>query len=147
MEKITWIILALLAGSFLPVQAGLNSKLAKAGGSPLHAAMISFSVGVLALVIYILLSSQSVSWKGLREAPPYAWIGGMLGAFYVSVIIFSFPRIGPGLAFSLVVAGQLLISLLMEHFQVLGAQPQPISIGRIAGMLLIVGGVVLMKKF
>lgn len=147
MEKIIWIILAIIAGAGLPIQAGLNSKLAKTGGSPLHAAMISFTVGVVALVIFILCTSQNVSWKSLKDAPIYSWLGGLLGAFYVSIIIYSFPRIGPGLAFSLIVAGQLLVSLLMEHFQVLVAQAQPISFVKIAGMFLIVGGVVMMKKF
>lgn len=147
MDKLIWIILALVAGSGLPIQAGLNSKLARTGGSPLHAAMISFTVGVIALLIFILLTNQHVSWKSLKEAPAYSWLGGLLGALYVSVIIYSFPRIGPALAFSLIIAGQLLVSLLMEHFQVLGAQPQPINFTRIAGMFLIVGGVVLMKKF
>jgi len=147
MDKILWIAMAFLAGAFLPLQAGLNNKLAKTGGSPVHASMISFAVGVVALVIYILLTSQNVSWKGIREAPAYAWAGGILGAFYVTVIVLAFPKIGPGLTFGLVVAGQLLISMLMEHFQVLGAQPQPVSIGRIVGMLLIIGGVLIMKRF
>ncbi|SFS44720.1 transporter family-2 protein [Sphingobacterium wenxiniae] len=147
MDKIIWIAMAFLAGAFLPLQAGLNSKLAKTGGSPVHASMISFAVGVVALIVYIFLTSQNVSWKGIREAPAYAWAGGVLGAFYVTVIVLAFPKIGPGLTFGLVVAGQLLISMLMEHFQVLGAQPQPVSIGRILGMLLIIGGVVVMKKF
>lgn len=147
MDKIIWIGMALIAGAFLPMQAGMNNKLAKTGGSPVHASMISFAVGVLALVIYILLTSQNVSWRGLKDAPSYAWLGGILGAFYVTVIVLAYPKIGPGLMFGLVVAGQMLISMLMEHFQLMGTQPQPISIGRVAGMLLIVGGVILMKKF
>lgn len=147
MDKLIWILLAVIAGSGLPIQAGLNSKLAKTGGSPLHAAMISFFVGVIALLLFVLFTSQNVSWKGLKEAPTYSWLGGFLGAFYVSVVIYSFPKIGPGLAFGLIISGQLLMSLLMEHFQVLGAQPQPISVGRIAGMLLIIGGLIVMKRF
>ncbi|MCR5863653.1 DMT family transporter [Flavobacterium sp. J372] len=96
MEKIIWIILAFLAGAFLPFQAGMNSKLAKTGGSPVHASMISFAIGVIALVMYIVLTSQNVSWKGLKDAPAYAWLGGVLGAFYVTVIVLAFPRIGSG---------------------------------------------------
>lgn len=147
MEKIIWIILAFVAGSFLPMQAGMNSRLAKTGGSPIYASMISFSVGVIALIIYILLSSQNISWKGLKDAPSYAWLGGILGAFYVTVIVFTFPKIGPGLTFGLVVAGQLLTSIIMEHFKIMGAQHQPISLGRIGGMFFIVIGVMIMKKF
>jgi transporter family-2 protein len=147
MDKMMWALLAVIAGAFLPLQAGMNGRLAKTGGSPVHASMISFAVGVLALVIYILLTAQAVSWKGLKAAPPYAWAGGALGAFYVTVIVLAFPKIGPGLTFGLVVAGQLLLSMLMEHFQIMGAQHQPVSLGRIAGMLLIVAGVTVMKRF
>ncbi|MEZ7500400.1 DMT family transporter [Flavobacterium sp. Arc3] len=147
MEKFIWIILAFFAGSFLPIQSGMNNKLAKTGGSPVHASMISFAIGLLVLVIYILLTSQNVSWKGIKDAPSYAWAGGILGAFYVTIIVLAFPKIGPGLTFGLVVTGQLLISMLMEHFQIMGAQQIPISIGRITGMLLIIVGVIIMKNF
>lgn len=125
----------------------MNNKLAKTGGSPVHASMISFAIGLLALVLYILLTSQNVSWRGIKDAPTYAWIGGILGAFYVTIIVLAFPKIGPGLTFGLVVTGQLLISMLMEHFYIMGAQQIPISIGRIVGMILIIGGVIIMKKF
>lgn len=147
MDKALWIIMAVAAGAGLPVQAALNSKLAKTGGSPLHAAMISFMVGVFTLLLFILFTSQNVSWKDLKDAPTYSWLGGLLGAFYVSVIIYSFPRIGPGVAFGLIIAGQLGISMLLEHYQILGAKHHAISFGRIAGLMLIILGVYLTKRF
>lgn len=139
--------MAVIAGAFLPMQGSMNSKLAKAGENPVYASMISFTIGVLALVTYILLTSQNVSWKGLKDAPSYSWLGGVLGAFYVTVIVFAFPKIGPGLTFGLVVAGQLITSMVMEHFQIMGTPHQPISLGRIVGVLLIIIGVVAVKKF
>lgn len=147
MDKAIWIIMAAAAGAGLPLQAALNSKLAKTGGSPLHAAMISFTVGVLALILFILFTSQNVSWKDLKDAPVYSWLGGLLGAFYVSVIIYSFPRIGPGLAFGLIIAGQLGVSMLLEHYQILGAKHHPVSYGRIGGLTLIILGVYITKRF
>lgn len=139
--------MVVIAGAFLPMQGSMNSKLAKAGENPVYASMISFTIGVLALVAYILLTSQNVSWKGLKDAPSYSWLGGVLGAFYVTVIVFAFPKIGPGLTFGLVVAGQLITSMVMEHFQIMGTPHQPISLGRIVGILLIIAGVVAVKKF
>jgi transporter family-2 protein len=147
MDKIFWIVMVVIAGAFLPMQGSMNSKLAKAGENPVYASMISFTIGVLALVAYILLTSQNVSWKGLKDAPSYSWLGGVLGAFYVTVIVFAFPKIGPGLTFGLVVAGQLITSMVMEHFQIMGTPHQPISLGRIVGVLLIIVGVVAVKKF
>jgi len=97
MDKIFWIVMVVIAGAFLPMQGSMNSKLAKAGENPVYASMISFTIGVLALVAYILLTSQNVSWKGLKDAPSYSWLGGVLGAFYVTVIVFAFPKIGQDL--------------------------------------------------
>ncbi len=146
MEKLTWIIMAFVAGAFLPLQAGMNNKLAKAGGSAIHASAISFAVGMLGLAVYILISSQHISWRTLKDAPPYAWVGGLVGAFYVTVIVLAFPKIGPGLTFGLVVAGQLLLSALMEHSELLEAQSHVLSVGRVLGFLLIMAGVIIMKK-
>ncbi len=146
MNKAIWILLAFVAGAFLPIQAGLNAKLGKAGQSALHASLASFVVGMLALVIYILATRQTVSWEGLKAAPSYAWLGGLLGAFYVTVIVLAFPKLGPGLTFGLVVTGQMLFSALLEHYNILVAQPSPISWTKVLGMALIIAGVVIMRK-
>ena len=79
--------MVLIAGAFLPIQAGLNSRLGKAGESPLHASTISFVVGAVALILYLVVTKQTVSWSGIKAAPTYLWIGGILGAFDVTVII------------------------------------------------------------
>ncbi len=139
--------MAFTAGTFLPIQAGLNAKLGKAAGSPVHASMISFIVGSLALVLYILFTKQTVSWAGIKSAPAQAWVGGLLGAFYVTVIILAFPRLGPGLTFGLVVAGQMIISAFLEHFNILVSQPNPINIFRILGVILIITGVIIIRNF
>lgn len=139
--------MAFISGAFLPIQAGLNTKLGKAGESPVHASTISFVVGTVTLLLYILFTQQSVSWEGIKSAPGYVWIGGVLGAFYVTVIILAYPQLGPGLTFGLVVAGQLIISALLEHFNVLVAQQQSISPMRVLGIVLVVVGVVIVRKF
>ena len=120
MENIIWIVLALVAGTFLPLQGALNTKLGSAAQSPVHASMISFIIGAVSVALYVFLTRQSVSLAGLRTAPAYAWLGGILGAFYVTVIILAFPKLGPGLTFALVVAGQMIISMVLEHFDILG---------------------------
>lgn len=147
MNKIIWIALAFLSGAFLPIQAGLNAKLGKAAESPVYASILSFLIGTLGLITYILLTKQSVSWAGVREAPAHVWLGGLLGAFYVTVIILAFPKLGPGLTFGLVVAGQMIISILLEHFNILVAQQNSISLMKLLGVLLVVAGVIIIRKF
>lgn len=147
MNKLIWVFAAFLAGAFLPIQAGLNAKLGKAGSSPIHASMISFFIGAIAVASYIIITKQTVSWAGIKTAPAYAWLGGLLGAFYVTVVILAFPKLGPALTFGLVVAGQMLISALFEHFNILVAQQHPITIWRLLGFLLVIVGVIIIRKF
>jgi len=146
MNKIFWVLLAFMAGAVLPIQAGLNAKLGKAGSSAIHASMISFAIGLLGLILYILITQQNVSIAGLKATPIHVWLGGVFGAFYVSVVILAFPHLGPGLTFGLIIAGQLIISLLLEHFNILVAQASSLNIYKIAGAALIILGVVIIKK-
>lgn len=142
-----WILMALLSGAFLPIQAGLNTKVGKTLDSPLYAALVSFLVGTIGLIVYILITRQSVSLANIKEAPSYIWLGGLLGAFYITVIVLVFPKLGPGLTFGLIVAGQMVISIVLEHFNVLVTQPSPVNIMKIVGMILVVAGVIIIRKY
>lgn len=145
--KELWIFIALISGAFLPIQAGLNAKMGKAVESPVHASLISFAIGLVALLVYNFTTRNQPSWAGLKAAPWYAWTPGILGAFYVTAIIMAFPRIGAALTFGLVVAGQMLIAVLLDHFNILVAQQHSINVWRILGVLMIIGGVILIRKF
>jgi bacterial/archaeal transporter family-2 protein len=147
MEKIIWIVVAFLAGAFIPMQGGVNALLGKEVKSPMHASLFSFTIGTILLLLYVVLTKQTVSWEGVKNAPWYAWLGGFLGAYCLTAILFAFPKLGPGLTFGLLVAGQMIISVALEHFNILVAQPHPISLLRIIGIGLIVGGVTLIRVF
>lgn len=147
MEKIIWILIVLLAGIFLPLQAGLNTKLGKAIDNPLYASMFSFIVGAVALAIYVFLTKQTADLKGISQVPYYVWVAGILGAFYVTVIIIAFPILGPGLTFGLVVAGQMTASVFFEHKNILVAEQSPVSVMKIFGVVLIIAGVIIIRKF
>ena len=146
MNKFYWILLTFAIGALLPIQAGINSRLSRAAANPLYASLISFFVGIVALSVYIALSRQSFSWAGIKEAPAYVWLGGILGAVYVTIVLLSFQHLGPGLTFGLIVAGQMMLSAVLEHFNILVFQQQSINIYKIGGMLLIIAGVMLIKK-
>jgi transporter family-2 protein len=147
MNKILWPLLAFLSGAFLPIQAGLNARLGKGIENPVYASLVSFVVGSIALIAYITFTGQPVNLSNIRSVPAYAWLGGLLGAFYVTVIVFAFPRIGPGLTFGLVIAGQMLISIFLEHFNILVAAQHSINPWRIFGVVLIIAGVIIIRKF
>jgi bacterial/archaeal transporter family-2 protein len=143
-----YLLLAFAAGVMLPFQAGVNAELAQWVNSPFRAAFVSFLVGTLVLlVVSALVFKPLPSWTRLGDAPWWVWIGGALGAFYVAGSIVSAPKLGAATLIALVVAGQALASLAVDHFGWVGFDENPISLGRIGGMVLIAAGVVLVRIF
>lgn len=139
--------MALAGGALLPLQAGLNSKLGKSIGNPLQAVAISFVVGMLVLLLYLLATRQVMPVENLRAAPAYSWFGGALGAFFVTSMTLAYPRIGPALTFGLVIAGQTIMAVLLEHFKIMVAEQHSINWGRLLGVVLLIAGVFIIRRF
>ena len=140
--------MALISGAILPIQATINFRLSKNVGGPIIAAFISFAVGTIGLLLYLIISKQ-FNFRELiaQPSPWWIWIGGLLGTFYVAAIVMLVPRLGVALAFSLVVAGQTITAIIFDHFGWLGVAVREISLGKIIGALLLIAGVVLIRKF
>ena len=132
----------------MPTQAATNNRMASVVESPILAALLSFLVGTIALFAYALLTGESISNLALaKNAPPIAWIGGLLGAFFVAAAVTLVPRLGVAMTFSLIIAGQMVATLIIDHFGLLGVPVKEISFTRIAGILLIMCGVILIRRF
>ena len=143
-----YILIALLAGAMMPTQAATNNRMASVVESPILAGLLSFLVGTIALFAYALLTGEPISNLALaKNAPPIAWIGGLLGAFFVAAAVTLVPRLGVAMTFSLIIAGQMVATLIIDHFGLLGVPVKEISFTRIAGILLITGGVILIRRF
>ena len=144
-----YLLLALVAGAMMPTQAATNNKMAVfLNDSPILAAFISFFVGTIALFIYAIASGSSLGNLALaKNATPVAWVGGLLGAFFVTATVTLVPRLGVAMTFSLIIAGQMIVTLVIDHFGLLGVPLKEINFARIGGILLITVGVVLIRKF
>lgn len=145
--KAFYILLSVLAGSVLPIQAGINGKLGHSVGSPLYASLISFVVGSIGLLFYGLVSEGPLKLDTLKQAKLSELTGGLLGAFYVLVVILMLPKLGAALTFSLVVAGQMVVALLLDHTGFLVQVQHAVNLWRIIGLLFIIAGVILIRKF
>ncbi|HVM23544.1 MAG TPA: DMT family transporter [Sphingomicrobium sp.] len=140
------ILLVFVAGGVVALQAPTNAMLAKAGGSPILAALISFTVGTVALLLAWLLTPNRPGAAAFSGLPWYAWVGGLYGAVFVAVAAFAAPRVGLASLITIGIAGQIAMALLLDHFGALGLPRDPISLGRVAGALLVVAGVVLVRS-
>lgn len=141
-------LLALIAGAMMPTQAATNNKMSLVTESPILAAFLSFAVGTVALFVCVIASGTSMTnVAAIKEAPAIAWIGGLLGAFFVTAAVILVPRIGVAMTFSAMIAGQMVLTLIIDHFGFLGVETRPVSWSRVAGILLITGGVILIRRF
>jgi transporter family-2 protein len=140
------LVLAIIAGVLIAVQAPTNALLGKASGSPIVAAFISFVVGAIALGAVVGATSGKLFAPGLRQVPWYAWIGGFYGAFFVAVAAFAAPRVGVGVLLTAAVAGQLAAALVLDHYGLLGLARHPVTLTRAAGFLLVLVGAVLVRR-
>lgn len=143
-----WLLLAavLLAGTLMPAQAGINSLLARELSSTLAAATLSFLVGGTALALLLILQPGDFRPAGLLQLNWWLWTGGLIGAFFVFTAAWAAPRTGALLFTSLVLAGQLLGALLLDHQGWLGFRENPVNPAKIGGIVLIVLGVWLIRR-
>jgi len=139
-------LIVVLAGGATALQAPTNAKLATAVASPVNAAFISFAVGTTVLGIVAALMHTRPDFAATRALPWYAWLGGVYGACFVVAAAWGVPRLGVAMTITLMVGGQLLLSLALDHFGALGVPRQPLNIGRIAGVGLVLAGVLLVRR-
>ena len=144
---LAFLLLAVVAGSALPFQAGINARLATFVGGPIRASAISFAVGTLVLVVVALVVTRDVVSTGrVGSVPWWGWFGGAVGAGYVASTVAAAPRLGALNLFAAVIFGQLLCSVVLDHFGVLYKE-HSLSAGRLAGVVLLAAGVVLVRFF
>jgi transporter family-2 protein len=140
------VLLVFVAGGMVAIQAPTNAMLAKAGGSPVLAALISFAVGTLALMLAWLASGNRPATAAFAGLPWYAWIGGLYGAVFVAVAAYAAPRIGLASLITIGIAGQIAMALWLDHLGALGLPREPINPGRLLGAALVLAGVVLVRR-
>jgi len=144
---IALILVAILIGLLLPVQAGVNAQLRLTLGHPLTTAFVSFAVGTLGLGLLLLMARvPGVAVRSLAQAPAWHWIGGLLGAVYIAAAVVLAPRLGAATMIASIVTGQMLASIALDHFGWVGFPQHAASLPRLVGAVLIVVGVTLIRK-
>src|SRR5262249_33612877 len=143
------IVSALICGGLLAIQVGANATLRARLGHPIVAALVSFLIGTLGLLAYLAVRPPA-SWptrEGLRQGPWWVWTGGLLGAVYVASAAALAPKIGAAGWLGLIVAGQVLASIVLDHYGLVGFAVHPINTWRLIGATLLVIGVGLVLRF
>lgn len=139
------IVAALLAGVGLATQTPTNAALGRTIGSVTLAALVSFTVGTVILVAAWLLADRT-PLSTLKGAKLWMFTGGAYGAYFVAAAAFAAPRLGLASMLTIMIASQLVAALVIDHFGLIGLPRSPVSLGKVLGVLLVLGGVVLVRR-
>lgn len=141
MNLMSAIFLSVAAGIAVPLQAGTNARMGVLLGHPLWATTVSLIVGLVAVVGVMLVSKvQRPGLEALYDAPWWAWMGGLAGVFYITTALLIAPRLGVLNFMVAVIVGQLIISLAIDYFGLVGLPRQTVSLQRLVGVIIVIAG-------
>lgn len=146
-QDVIFFALCVTVGAGITIQAATNAALGKTTRLPSFSALMSFLLGIVPIFIYYIIESKGFKVGEYANVRWWQFLGGFLGAIYVFVVIIAVPRLGTATVLSATIAGQVLLSIIVDHFGWLGVQQTNATWGRIVGAILIVTGAVMMKVF
>jgi transporter family-2 protein len=139
--------LAVIVGALIPVQAATNAAMSRIVGSVAITSLSLFAIGFVIVAVWaIVIRAPLPSMETLRHVPAYGYCGGFIVASYVIAITFLAPRLGVGNAIRLVVTGQIVAAVVIDHVGAFGAVVQRLTMGRAIGVVLMIIGIVLARR-
>ncbi|WP_159717893.1 DMT family transporter [Geminicoccus flavidas] len=133
-------------GAGISMQPLLNAQVASRAGHPIYGALISVFVSTCLMAVLVVAGRlPAPNLRELVAGPWWMWIGGIIGALYVLAALMATPRLGAATTVAIFIAGQLIASILIDHFALLGVPGHPIDLPRLIGVAMLAGGVVLIR--
>lgn len=145
MDRGLAVLLTAGAGGLIALQAPINAGLGRSTGS-LPAALVSFAVGTVALAAIVVLSGKAGGLHSTFDVSWYYLLGGLLGAVYVANALIAVTAIGAGGVAAATITGQLTFSVLIDRFGLFGLDQVALSPERVAGVVLLLAGTVLIVR-
>ena len=146
--KYIYTFMVLGIGCFLALQGSINAQLTTFLKHPLQGALVNFLVGTAALIgLNFIFKTQIPDWTHVKAAPWHLFIGGLMGAVFVSSVIFFIPKIGVTTVLAASIAGQLIAASIIDHFGFFGLTVQQISTGKIIGIVLLLSGIFMIQRY
>ena len=141
-------LIAFLGGICLAVQAGFNTQLGVLLKSPIFASISTSVSGVLFAFIFVLLFSKEMpNIQTAKQVHWYLWFtGGLFSIVGITLYIFTIPKLGVAKVISLGLCGQLLFSMVAEHFGWLNLPLEPITLKKTIGFMLMIIGIIFINS-
>jgi transporter family-2 protein len=149
-ERSPWLGLALLAGAALPIQGAVNAELRADLDAPIATGALSFIVATAAMGLLLAATMALAGGAGprvgpLRTVPWWGWLGGLVGATYVTAVFSLMPEIGAAPTIALTVAGQQVASVLVDRFGLFRLPRRRVSALRLASLTALLAGMGLIQ--
>jgi bacterial/archaeal transporter family-2 protein len=141
--KIQFLILTMFLGAILAIHLAMNGKVGAVLNNPRVGNALFWCIGAVGALAIGLTGWRGDALEPLKQVHPLLLTAGVLGASLVFAIAWMIPRAGAGPVMITLLAGQVIGGLLMSHFGWLGSPVQPITLTKIAGVAVMIGGVVL----
>lgn len=149
MSTLHWsglLLLAVVAGAVVPFQSAINANLSRGLGHPLWATLASLLVSILVLLpVIIALRLPLPSLGFISKAPLWMWAGGALGVCFIALALMLLPKLGASGFIALALSGQVVASLVLDHFGLFGLIERQLSLPRLLGAGLLIAGVVVIQ--
>ena len=140
-------LVAFIAGMGLSSQVGMNRTLGGRMNSPILATLTSFAIGTTALLVYVLATRPALPARSsLGGGPWWIWCGGLVGAAYLTAAAALSGRLGAAAWFGLIVTGQIVASLVLDHYGLVGFPKRPITPTKLLGAVVLLAGVALVLR-
>ena len=140
------ILAAVITGAVVPFQAGANAVLGRTLGHPLWGTVVSLCVSFACILPVLALARvEAPTLSSLAHAPRWVWIGGVVGVAYITGALMLVPKLGAAGFITAAIAGQMLASIIIDHWGLVGLPRKPVPLTRLAGLGLIFLGLVVMQ--
>ncbi|MEQ1581174.1 MAG: DMT family transporter [Steroidobacteraceae bacterium] len=141
-----FILFVVLIGAGLPLQALVNARLGVLTAGSIFASSLSIVVSLIVALGFLLLQRPTLPpMDQLARLPLWLWVGGVVGGCYVIAATLGVPRVGAAGFVALIVLGQMIGSLILDHFGILHPA-QPANATRILGVVLVMAGMLLVLQ-
>ncbi len=138
--KVYLILLMLLIGFVLTLHLAMNAQVGVIVRNAKMGNAIFWTIGAVTAIIIGLTSWEPEVFSRLREVPVWLLTAGIMGAALVFGIAWVMPQIGAGPAFVMMIAAQIITAMVFSHFGILGSPQEPISLMKLVGALMLIGG-------
>lgn len=145
MDKGIAVMIMALAGGLVALQPAMNAGLGKSTGT-LAAALISFTVGLLAVTVVAALSGNLAGIGEAAGVPWYYWLGGLCGAVWITLSLIAVGSLGASGVVAATITGQLTGAVIADRLGILGLSETPITLDRVIGVALLLVGTYLVVR-